>query len=164
MTSPEGRLRCGRPSAFVPAILPPPINSNFGASPTLFYPLSLRPLFLPPASPPAGPFVVETPRLSSLASYIRFSARFRLFCATLPSAAILHPVSLSICPIVLVSKGYLSSFSPCVFRTTQPRLLLFELSILGSFVIAARELVRHYFTWEMDQMMREISETLYIFL
>lgn len=36
MTSPEGRLRCGRPSAFVPAILPPPINSNFGASPTRF--------------------------------------------------------------------------------------------------------------------------------
>lgn len=54
MTSPEGRLRCGRPSAFVPAILPPPINSNFGASPTLFYPPcpSPHPLPPPPRSPP----------------------------------------------------------------------------------------------------------------
>lgn len=56
MTSPEGRLRCGRPSAFVPAILPPPINSNFGASPTLFYPLSLRPPLPPPCVLPRRSF------------------------------------------------------------------------------------------------------------
>jgi len=51
VTSPEGRLRCGRPSTFVPAILPPPINSNFGASPTRFSPSF--PLSLYSSNPPA---------------------------------------------------------------------------------------------------------------
>lgn len=53
MTSPEGRLRCGRPSAFVPAILPPPINSNFGCLSDSILPLyPLQPFLVEPSDPP----------------------------------------------------------------------------------------------------------------
>lgn len=102
MTSPEGRLRCGRPSAFVPAILPPPINSNFGASPTRFS--------------------LSTSRILLLSSkgarhtYIRFSASLS-FRSTLPSA--IRSYILRLCPYVpspLVSTEYRSSFFyPSIF-------------------------------------------------
>lgn len=80
MTSPEGRLRCGRPSAFVPAILPPPINSNFGASPTLFYPLSLPPLR--PTTPRPVLSVGEIPLVSLLV--------YTLFRSNLTSCFFVH--------------------------------------------------------------------------
>lgn len=69
MTSPEGRLRCGRPSTFVPAILPPPINSNFGASPTRFSLSSWR-ILLPSSRGPSSRFVYAFPHLFLFAQLI----------------------------------------------------------------------------------------------
>lgn len=138
MTSPEGRLRCGRPSTFVPAILPPPINSNFGASPTRFSLSSWR-ILLPSSRGP----------ISSLR--IRFSASLSFRSTHLPSA--LRSYILRLCPYVpspLVSTGYLSSFYLSTFRTYFSSLPLLPSSLFDSLSLIhlIQKLVRHYFAWE----------------
>lgn len=135
MTSPEGRLRCRRPSAFVPAILPPPINSNFGASPTRFS-LSSSRILLPSSKGPSPRLLYAFPLL---------------FLSTLPSA--LRSYILRLCPYVpspLVSTGYLSSFYLSIFRTYFSSLPLPLSSMFDSLSLIhlIQKLVRHYFAWE----------------
>lgn len=139
MTSPEGRLRCGRPSTFVPAILPPPINSNFGASPTRFSLSSWR-ILLPSSRGPSPRFVYAFPHLFLFAQLISLPR------SDLTSCAFVH---MSHRPIV--STGYLSSFYLSTFRTyfsSLPPPLPSSLFDSLSLIHLIQKLVRHFFACE----------------
>lgn len=128
MTSPEGRLRCGRPSAFVPAILPPPINSNFGASPTRFS-LSSSRILLPSTRGPS-------PRLVYAFPLLFLSAQLSL--PRLHPAPVLHPAPLSICPIAPCLDGisliFLPFYLPYILQSSPHSLVVrVRLPIFDSF-------------------------------
>lgn len=138
MTSPEGRLRCGRPSTFVPAILPPPINSNFGASPTRFSLSSWR-ILLPSSRGPSPRFVYAFPHLFLFAQLISLPR------SDLTSCAFVH---MSHRPLSRRDISHLFTFLPSVRTSVLSPPLPSSLFDSLSLIHLIQKLVRHFFACE----------------